>query len=718
LSRWLPALFALACFTLLGCGPHGGVLPTPHLPPPVSSHRPASVLRVGAARVDITPPPGVSLFGHGPEGRVADGYWSRLYCRAFVFLPDAATPLSVVTCDLGAIGTLLQRTVASEPAIMKLGLPASRLMITATHTHAAPAHYFEGDFYGGIMSSRAPGFDPKMLAFLSTRIATAIAQAAHDAKPALLSTRHATAWGFSRNRSLVPFRQNDPPYAPDVACGWAAAPGPTLPELRAIDPCLDVLTVHELGPDGSKGGPIGSLSFFAMHPTVLPNTTRLLGADVYGVVSRVVEREMRDEWQKKAPGEAAERDPVHAIVNTNEGDLSPAWTAGSVAEAIEIGSHLGKRIVEASNDAKAVPAIVDARYAEVHLPNARLFADSRRRLCETPTLGVATPKGGSDHPTALSFIGDFRDENIDLKSSRPCEAPRIAFLDIIQRHAAGSGAFPEDAPLAVVQLGDTIISFVPAELTITAGGRLNRAVAREAEAGGLGATRALVGGLANGYFQYVTTEEEYFLQHYEGASTIYGVWTARFFEERYALLTRAMAGVDVSPWLGPVDRVAPRPYVVAARRDRLPTGDNESPAAAVRGRGQRFLCRLPGTERTFCFAWTDAAPGVVPPTKVKKDLSWLSLVDANTGKIISERGDPRGGVDDRGLWFQTRAVARADDGYTWTTVLDLSTAAVDLGGPVKIRAHDGTSPVDSPAFLPEPPKTCSARQVLTCGIGR
>ena len=42
----------------------------------------AGPLEVGAARVDITPPPGLSLFGHGPESGVAVGYWMRLYCRA------------------------------------------------------------------------------------------------------------------------------------------------------------------------------------------------------------------------------------------------------------------------------------------------------------------------------------------------------------------------------------------------------------------------------------------------------------------------------------------------------------------------------------------------------------------------------------------------------------------------------------------------------------
>src|SRR5438132_12744572 len=55
-------------------------LPSPRSSRPV----PASGLRAGFGRADITPPPGVGLAGNGPEGRRAAGYRVHLYARALL----------------------------------------------------------------------------------------------------------------------------------------------------------------------------------------------------------------------------------------------------------------------------------------------------------------------------------------------------------------------------------------------------------------------------------------------------------------------------------------------------------------------------------------------------------------------------------------------------------------------------------------------------------
>jgi neutral ceramidase len=703
------AMLATAC--------HTSELLPPTLPPPTSAHVPARVLRVGAARADVTPPPGVSLFGHGPEGRVADGYWSRIYCRAFAFLPDQNTPLVIVTCDLSAIGTLLQRSVADELVERGVNIPASRLMLTATHSHAAPGHYFEGDFYGGFMSTRVPGYDPAMLKFMTTRIAGAVQDAVKSATVARLSWAHTSTWDFTRNRSLTPFRQNNPAFSPDSACSAGPPARDLLPDERAIDPCLDVLAIEALDDHGAPAGAIGSISFFAMHPTVLPDTNRLVGADVDGVVSRAMERRMRQEFYRQHPGQRLAHDPVHAIVNTNEGDMSPRWSSGTTEEAVAIGERLAERIWQAlRNEAKTTVPVIDARYVQVHLPSARLF-DGSHALCDVPELGVAVPQGASDHPTALRIIGDFRDENVDLGNTDDCSAPRRPFLDFIQRAASGSGSFPEDVPLALAQVGDTLLSFVPAEMTITAGNRLARDVAREALGDGLGASRSLVAGLANGYIQYVTTAEEYRLQHYEGASNIYGIWTERYLAERYALLARAMAGKDVAPWLPDIDRVKPYPYVTSSERARLSTGKGETPLTTIAGRGIQGLCRLPSDEFSVCVSWKDGAPGVVPPVDGEP---WIHLVD-DTGAAVFDPSDPTCPIDDRGLEFQTRVHDSDGDGYTWTTVFSPSASSRAAIGTrrIHLRVGSGSTALASRDFaLADPLSPCTWEQVIHCAVGR
>jgi neutral ceramidase len=718
MNRVIAVLTLAAASFAVACSPP--VFPTPPSPSPQSSHAPSAV-RVGAARIDITPPPGVSLFGHGPEGRVSDGYWSRLYCRAFVFVPSNASPLAVVTCDLSAIGMLLQRSVAEEVSRLDPGLLPTRIMLTATHTHAGPAHYLESTFFGDVLSTRAPGFDPNMVAFLSQRIAQAIHQATSHAVVAKLAWGHTGLWGVSRNRSLVPFLQNDPPFAPDPLC-QVAGPLPSLPAERAVDPCLDVLRIEALDAAGADLGTIGVLAFFAMHPTVLPNTNRLLHADVDGVISRDVERGLRQDWLARDPAHASSHDPVAAIVNTNEGDMSPIWSDGTVEEAAQVGAKIASAILGTAT--LPTPGIVDARYVEMHLPDSPLFTGPRgqRRLCHEGQLGLAVAKGASDHLTALTLIGDFEDENVDFSVKPECSAPRRPVLGAFQGLVSGPGAFPEDVPLAVVQLGDTMISFVPAEMTATAGSRLAAGVREEALAYGLGAKRSLVAGLANAYIQYVTTEEEYRLQHYEGASDLYGKWTADWLTERYRLLARAMGGVNVSTWLPDIDRIHASSYALGSRRDRLPTPADGTPPNDV-VRRPVSLCRLPDDAVKVCFRWHDGAPGVAFPVATD-GAPWVRLAHTDPAlSPVAVVGDPSGQVDDRGLWFRTRVHEREREGYSWSTVfaIDRGDWSTWLGAGTSARIVVGSGPalvVSSPFSDGAGVPWCAPPEVVFCNAER
>src|ERR1017187_6416844 len=90
------AVFGIGSLIAVACAsPHPLVLTAP------VSHeqRVPEELTVGVARVDVTPPPGVSTFGHAPDALVTDGYWSRLYCRVFVLKQTTGLPLAIVPCD-------------------------------------------------------------------------------------------------------------------------------------------------------------------------------------------------------------------------------------------------------------------------------------------------------------------------------------------------------------------------------------------------------------------------------------------------------------------------------------------------------------------------------------------------------------------------------------------------------------------------------------------
>jgi neutral ceramidase len=695
LSLVLALVLAPACHTYLP----GAVKSVP------SFDHEARVLRVGVGRADITPPPGVATFGHGPDARVTNGLWTRLYCRAFVFVqPDADAPsdpksehaaLAIVPCDLPAMSAILQRSVAAEVAA-RVPIPAPRLMLTATHTHAGPAHFLDGNGYAGLGSTQLPGYDPEMVRFLSSRIADAVEQAYRGAVPAKLRWSDGQVLTLTRNRDIQAFVRNpDPPWAP--GCTERS-------ELCAIDPNLSVLEVQAVGPGGAPGCTLGSLTFFAMHPTVLPNTTQLLGADAFGVASRSLELSMRE---GAAPG--CNGDPLAGIVNTNEGDIVPRWVNGSVEEAISTGVTLAKEVKRVLRDSstKFLPASsVAMRYAEVDMRNNGFRLPQGRHTCKEPDLGVYSSMGATDHRTFLfSALGD---EDPRDRARADCQAPKTSFPWYARGESSGPAAFPTVLPFAVTRIDDHAITFVPAELTLAAGHEVDAAVR-----GALGSTvsTAVVAGLANEYIQYVASRAEYDVQGYEGASTLFGPASAELIAKiASALATRLDRSDEPLPF--DVDEAHGHEYFASPVRDRLPRGAGDPSLKELDGeRNAIELCAVRESRPpAVCFFWTDGAPGVVPIERP----GWISVVRKD-GTVV---------LDDRGVEFLTRIHRPFGDAWLWSTLVrpatldperpvDWATLGAGQTLSVRVASPDGTRQIRSAAFT-----ATSLRQLPACSSGK
>lgn len=636
-------------------------------------------LRIGTARVDMTPPPGPSTFGHGPDAIATQGYWTRLECRVFV-VEAAGTGgperFAVVPCDLPAISYALYRDVAERA---KGVVPGDHLLVTATHTHAGPAHYFDAPAYAGLLSTRRPGFDDVMLQTLSSRIASGIAEAASRLDSAELRWVSTSVWGLSRNRSLDAFELNGrslvgplghaecpghegPPdlAVPDDAARTDLENGPCKHLGRAceaVDPLLETLEMRE-----TSGRPLGSITFFAMHPTVLPAHNRLFGADAFGVASRELERRMRLEWAKAARvrGVSPDSDPLAAIVNTNEGDISPAWVAGDLDEARTIGRELADRAWKAHGDpARFLTAsVVETRIVEADLAQAAsvLHTDPERPAM----LGQGSSHGASDHPTS---IDDIAARLPDWDSPDGLQEPKESLLSGLQPTLVSRAAFPSRVPFSLWRVADRWIAAVPAELTLASGYRVRRALERIT---GAPHDHTMLAGLANGYMQYVATCEEYQLQRYEGGSTLYGPLTQSFISAVLSKLACEL-GSGAAPKCG-----AALPGVHAPPFDALPidpsidrTGKRfPKPEPLVDAVAQN-ACRLPGTGTPrFCFRWLDVAPGSLPlALRDRSPGPWLRVrARGATDTLRSSPDDPRSFVDDWTDDFEVRARFECTDG--------------------------------------------------------
>ena len=95
----------------------------------------AADFRAGAAKVDITPPPGAPMAGYY-HNRAAAGVHDPLHAKAIVVEKDGVTA-AFVACDLAS----LPRPIAEDARrriSASLKLPPERVMISATHTHTGP----------------------------------------------------------------------------------------------------------------------------------------------------------------------------------------------------------------------------------------------------------------------------------------------------------------------------------------------------------------------------------------------------------------------------------------------------------------------------------------------------------------------------------------------------------------------------------------------------
>lgn len=93
-------------------------------------------VRMGAAKVNITPPVGTHLGGYGNRQRPSDDIHDELYASAYVFADDTTT-VAIVGADL--VDVSLQRTHAiREKITTATGIPGSHVMLGMTHAHSGP----------------------------------------------------------------------------------------------------------------------------------------------------------------------------------------------------------------------------------------------------------------------------------------------------------------------------------------------------------------------------------------------------------------------------------------------------------------------------------------------------------------------------------------------------------------------------------------------------
>ncbi len=224
------------------------------------------VFRAGADIVDISPNQFPVLVNAMFTERTATNTADRLHVRALA-LDDGSTRIVLAVVDTCMIARdLIDR--AKEQASQATGIPTDRMLVSATHTHSAPAAM-------GCLGSR---MDTNYAKFLEPRITEAMIGATRNLQPARIGWGHLDDWEHTFNRRWIrrPDRLLIDPFG-DKNVRAHMHPGHESPDAVGpsgpVDPGLSVVAIQAL-----DGQPLALLANYSQHYYGSP----LVSSDYYG----------------------------------------------------------------------------------------------------------------------------------------------------------------------------------------------------------------------------------------------------------------------------------------------------------------------------------------------------------------------------------------------------------------------------------------------------
>ena len=284
----------------------------------VAIARSEDVLRAGVAAANITPEPGLRLWGYSDRTHGATGTLDPLMAKAVV-LALGDRKVAIVSLDLGRTPEDAVLARVREHTRQKCGV--ADLFVTASHTHHAP-----------VMENTPDASNP-----YADRVGDAIekivCQAAGELVPVQLGIGHGEA-DFAHNRRK---------FLPDgrVAMQWRNAEHePTEP----VDRQFTVIRLDRV--DGAECGPLAVVFHYACHPVVMGCDNYQYSADFVGPCSARVEKDLRT---------------TCLFLQGACGNLNPyldktPLDQGGAAEARKMGEALGTLVAKTARETKTAAA--------------------------------------------------------------------------------------------------------------------------------------------------------------------------------------------------------------------------------------------------------------------------------------------------------------------------------------------------------------------------
>ncbi|KAF3922689.1 hypothetical protein ABW21_db0204353 [Orbilia brochopaga] len=518
---------------------------------------------LGVGKADITGPVvEINFMGYANASQIGTGLRQRLYSRAFIIgsVDNPTDRFVYLVIDTACGDTAIRYGVLSGLAALGgdyFVYKQNNVALTGTHSHSGP---------GAFMNYLLPqvtslGFDKQSYRAIVDGTILSIKRAHESLAEGYLTSGATEIKDVAINRSPYAYQAN----SAEERAKYNADTDRTLTMLRFTR--------------ASDKQHIGVLTWFSVHGTSLLGNNTLVAADNKGVAAYLFETSIK--------GSSGSSGFVAGFSQASVGDTTPNVEGAWCEDADHIGQQctfdkstcggksqpchgrgpafrvkdngasscyeIGRRQAEGAlalyksldsgagtaitgNSVKSFHTFVDlSKYSFKH-PNGTTV-----RTCPA-ALGYSFAAGTSDGPGAFDFTqsdsgapdanpvwkvvaGILKDPGPEQEA---CQWPKPILLDV------GEMTFPYDwtpniVDIQLLRVGQFIAIISPGEATTMSGRRWKAAVAAAASSARIvpqnAAPIVVLGGPANTYTHYITTEEEYSIQRYEGASTLYGPHT-------------------------------------------------------------------------------------------------------------------------------------------------------------------------------------------------
>ncbi len=508
------------------------------------------------------------MMGYADTKQLGSGLRQRLYSRAFIIgdIDDPKERFVYLVLDTQSGDTAIRYGILESLANLGLDFlvyTQQNVAVTGTHSHSGPGAWL--NYLLPQITSK--GFSKQSYDAIVQGAVMSIQRAHESLQPGYLTVGHTKVKGANINRSLYAYLANPENERAEYNAD-AYGDG-------SVEKTMTLLRFTR----ASSGKHIGILTWFPVHGTSMLGNNTLISGDNKGVAADLFEKSVRGD-------ENVAENFVAGFSQANVGDTSPnvlgAWCEDGTGEPCSFENstcangrsqdchargpffrvkdngasscyEIGRRQFEPAKSLydrlwEKGTAVVGSSVRSFHtfqdMSNFSfpLKNGSYVRTCPA-ALGYSFAAGTSDGPGAFDFTQNNPNEpsaspvwsvvrgllKAPSEDQKRCHFPKPILLDVGEMTSPYLWT-PNVVDVQVFRVGQFFIIVSPGEATTMAGRRWKSAVYSSALSLSLSGSSLInpivvIGGPANSYTHYITTPEEYAIQRYEGASTLYGAYT-------------------------------------------------------------------------------------------------------------------------------------------------------------------------------------------------